>query len=117
MDITDSTYIPFAPDNALSIALDHQWVLGGGSSMDFHVNYAWRDELFSQSGMGLPVDSLGQLGARIALSNVQWGGTYWTLAVWGKNLTDEEEVVYNLSDFGFQYNMPRWYGVDLKVAF
>jgi iron complex outermembrane recepter protein len=117
VDITDSTFIPFAPDNALSIALDHQWVLGGGASMDFHVNYAWRDELFSQSGMGLPVDSLGQLGARVALSNVQWGGTYWTLAVWGKNLTDEEEVVYNLSNFGFQYNMPRWYGVDLKVAF
>ncbi len=117
VDITDSTFIAFAPDNAFSVALDHQWVLGGGASMDFHLNYVWRDELFSQPAQGLPVDSLGQLGARVALSNVQWGGTYWTLAVWGKNLTDEEEVVYNLSNFGYQYNMPRWYGVDLKIAF
>jgi hypothetical protein len=67
--------------------------------------------------MGLPVDSLGLVGGRIAWSDIQIAGTFWTVAAWGKNLTDEEEVVYNLSNFGFQYNMPRMYGVDVKLQF
>ena len=29
--------------------------------------------------------------------------------------SDEEEIVYNLSDFGFQYNMPRMWGVDFRL--
>jgi len=116
-DITNSTFVPFAPDNAYSIALDHSLPLSGGASLDFHLDYGWRDELYSQSGMGLPVDDLGLLGARIALTDWQIGGTWLTIAAWGKNLTDEEEVVYNLSNFGFQYNMPRTYGVDLKLNF
>ena len=63
------------------------------------------------------MDSLGLLGGRIAWSGIELGGTSWTVAAWGRNLTDEEEVVYNLSGFGFQYNMPRMYGVDVKLEF
>jgi len=81
------------------------------------VNYSWRDELFSQPGQGLPADSLGLLGGRIAISDIQLAGARWTIAAWGRNLTDEEEVVYDLSGFGFQYNMPRMYGVDVKLDF
>jgi iron complex outermembrane receptor protein len=117
VDISDMTFVPFAPENAYAAAFDYNLPLSGGSSLDFHVNYSWRDELFSQSGMGLPVDSLGLLGGRIAWSDIQIAGTTWTVAAWGKNLTDEEEVVYNLSNFGFQYNMPRMYGVDVKLEF
>lgn len=116
-DITDMTFVPFAPENAYSIALDHSVPLRGSASLDFHLNYGWRDELFSQSGMGLPVDDIGMLGARVALTDWQVGGTWMTLSAWGKNLTDEEEVIYNLSNFGFQYNMPRTYGMDLKIEF
>ena len=116
-DITDTTYVPFAPENAYSLSLDHSVGLDGGASLDFHLNYSWRDELFSQSGMGLPVDAIGLLGARVALTDWAIGGNRLTVAAWGKNLTDEEEVVYNLSDFGFQYNRPRTYGLDLKLEF
>lgn len=117
VDITDTTFIPFAPENAYSIALDHSIPLNGGASIDLHLNYGWRDELFSQAGMGLPVEDIGMLGARVALTDWQVAGTRLTLAAWGKNLTDEEEVVYNLSDFGFQYNRPRTYGMDLQLEF
>ncbi len=117
VDISNQTFIPFAPENAVSAAFDYSLPMAGGSSLDFHLNYSWRDELFSQSGQGLPVDSLGLLGGRIAWSGIELGGTSWTVAAWGRNLTDEEEVVYNLSGFGFQYNMPRMYGVDVKLEF
>jgi len=115
-NITATTFVPFAPENAYSIALDHTIPLASGS-LGFHLDYGWRDELFSQSGMGLPVEDIGMLGARVALTGWQLGGTRLTVAAWGKNLTDEEEVVYNLSNFGFQYNMPRTYGVDVKLEF
>ena len=117
VDISGSTYIPFAPENAYSIALDHSWALSGGSSVDFHLNYSWRDEAFSTSGLGLPVDALGLLGGRIALSGVQLGATELKIAAWGKNLTDESEIVYDLSALGFQYNMPRMVGVDFTLEF
>ena len=116
-DISSTTFVPFAPENAFAASFDYSRPLAGGSSVDLHLNYSWRDELYSQSGQGLPVESLGLLGARLAWSDVQLGGTFLTVAVWGKNLTDEEEVVYNLSGFGFQYNMPITYGVDLKLEF
>jgi len=117
VDISDTTYIAFAPDNAVSVALDHSWALNGGASLDFHLNYSWRDEVFSQPARGLPVESLGLLGGRLALSGWQLGTTELKIALWGKNLTDEDEVVYDLSALGFQYNMPRMYGVDLTLAF
>jgi len=116
-DISDVTFIPFAPENAYSIALDHSWGLNGGASIDFHLNYRWRDDLFSTASRGLPVDALGLLGARLALSSVTLGATELQIAAWGKNLTDEAEIVYDLSTLGFQYNMPRTVGVDVTLEF
>jgi iron complex outermembrane receptor protein len=117
VDISNSTYIPFAPESAYSIAFDHSWGLSGGASLDFHLNYSWRDEVFSTPARGLPVDALGLLGGRIALSGWQLGATQVKIAAWGKNLTDESEIVYDLSALGFQYNMPRMYGVSLTLEF
>jgi len=57
------------------------------------------------------------LGGRIALSGVQLGATELKIAAWGKNLTDESEIVYDLSALGFQYNMPRMVGVDFTLEF
>lgn len=116
-DVSNATYIPFAPENAYSVALDHSWGLGNGSSLDFHLNYSWRDEAISTASRNLPVDAIGLLGGRIALSGWQLGGTELKVAAWGKNLTDESEIVYDLSALGFQYNMPRMYGVDVTLAF
>ena len=88
-----------------------------GASLDFHLNYSWRDEVFSTAARGLPVDALGLLGGRIALSGWHLGATEVKVAAWGKNLTDESEIVYDLTGLGFQYNMPRIYGVDFTLAF
>ena len=117
-DISDSTYMAFAPKHALSLALDQGWALRNGAELDLHLNYSWRDEAYSQQGMGLPVPPFGQLGARIALSDWPLGGSArLTVAAWGKNLADAQEVIYNLSNFGYQYNPPRTFGVDVKLEF
>lgn len=115
-DISDSTFIPYAPEGALSVSLDHSFPLSFGS-LDFHVNYVYRGEVFSQPGMGLPVPALGLVNGRIALSGVELGSTEVKVALWGKNLTDEAEEVYDLSTAGHQFNKPRSYGLDLSVEF
>ncbi len=115
-DITDSTFIAFAPKHAFSVALDHSWALDFGS-LDFHLNYVYRDEVFSQPGMGLPVPELGLLNGRLSLAGVEMGSTTWKVALWGKNLTDEAEEIYDLSTAGHQFNKPRSYGIDLSVEF
>ena len=117
MDISDATYMAFAPKHAFSVAFDQGWALRNGAGLDFHLNYSWRDAAYSQQGMGLPVPSLGQLGARIALSDWPVGSARLTVAAWGKNLADAQEVIYNLSNFGYQYNRPRTFGLDLKLNF
>ncbi len=114
-DISDSTFIAFASENALSLALDHAVLLSGGSVMNFHLDYAWRDEVFSQPGMGLPVNDLGLLNGRVSWSGLELGATQWQVSLWAKNLSDEEEIVYNLSNAGFQYSIPRTYGVELEL--
>lgn len=116
VDISGMTYIPFAPESAWSLAYDQSWALGSGS-LDLHMNYSWRDEVFSQAGMGLPVKDIGLWGARLAWSDIAIGQSRLTVAAWGKNLADQSEVVYNLSNFGFQYNRPRTYGVDFTLEF
>ncbi|MEM1114082.1 MAG: TonB-dependent receptor [Pseudomonadota bacterium] len=116
-DISSSTFIPFAPEHSFNLAFDYSFEMGGGSSIDLHLNYNYRDELFSQPGMGLPVDELGLLNGRIAWSGISFGDSQFTIAAWGKNLTDEEEVVYNLAGAGFQFNEPTMYGVDISMDF
>ncbi len=116
VDISDATFIAFAPKHAFSLALDHSWDLSVGS-LDFHMNYVFRDEVFSQPGLGLPVPELGLLNGRLTLSGMQMGSTEWKVALWGKNLTDEEEEVYDLSTLGHQFNKPLSYGVELSMEF
>ena len=100
------------------MASDQGWPLRNGAELGLHLNYSWRDEANSQQGMGLPVPPFGQLGARIALSDWPVGGNArLTVAAWGKNLADAQEVIYNLSNFGYQYNPPRTFGVDVKLKF
>ncbi|MEM9015144.1 MAG: TonB-dependent receptor [Pseudomonadota bacterium] len=117
VDISTSTFIAFAPNNAVSAAFDYSLPLKRDASLDFHINYTWRVEVFSQPGLGLPVDPIGLLGARLSWTGIEVGGAEATLSAWVRNLTDREEIVYNLSGLGFQYNAPRLWGLDLSLEF
>ena len=117
VDITDMSYVAFAPEHAYNLAVDHSIPMDGGSSIDMHLNYNYRDEVFSTPGRGLPVDELGLLNARLAWSGIALGDARLSVAAWGRNLTDEEEIVYDLTSVGFQFNTPATWGVDVRVDF
>ena len=65
-------------------------------------------------------DSYQLLNMRLALSSVPVGRGEFSVALWGRNLTDEDHQVFGI-DFGeFQtgaFGDPRAFGVDLRVRF
>lgn len=115
-DISKLTSIPFAPEHAASLAVDHT-VPMDFADLDVHFDYSWRDSVLSQASQPLPVKSLGLFNARFTLAGMKLAGNKLDVALWGKNLADEKEVVYNLSGFGYQFNTPRTYGLDAKYYF
>jgi iron complex outermembrane receptor protein len=67
-------------------------------------------------------DGRGLLDARLALSEISFSGADLSLALWGKNLIDEEYRAFGvdlgaLGVAGNVYGEPRSYGVDLNIRF
>ena len=66
--------------------------------------------------------AVGRFDARIALSNIDVGPTRATVALWGKNITNED-YLYSGIDFGslgfagVVFAEPRTYGIDVKFDF
>jgi iron complex outermembrane receptor protein len=82
------------------------------------VTYDYRDEELA-AGSSDPTDlkpDYGLLGARLSLSNIPVPTGELNLALWGKNLADEDYEVYH--NFGSViYGEPRSYGVSLRYQF
>lgn len=82
------------------------------------VSYDYRDEELA-AGSSDPTDlkpDYGLWGARLGLADVPMPAGNLNLAVWGRNLTDEEYEVYHA--FGSViYGEPRSYGVSLVYEF
>ncbi len=116
-DISGTTFIPQAPTTAYTLALDHDINLQQGSSISLHLDYVYRDDVFSQPARGLPVESLGLFNARLVWRKTLSSAKDLELALWGKNLADEEAVIYDLNSLGVQFNRPFSYGLDLRLAF
>ncbi|OCC24486.1 TonB-dependent receptor [Croceicoccus estronivorus] len=66
--------------------------------------------------------AVGRFDARVALSQIDMGPTRATVALWGKNITNED-YLYSGIDFGslgfagIVFAEPRTYGVDVKLEF
>ena len=114
-NITDVTYLAQVPNNAYSVTLDHRFSIAE-VSVDAHLDYSYRDEVNS-SAVLTPVPDIGLWNARLSLREIALGNTSATVGLWVKNLTDEEEIIYDLAQTGNQFNRPRTYGVDLKLNF
>ncbi|KKN27576.1 hypothetical protein LCGC14_0863130, partial [marine sediment metagenome] len=114
-DITDVTYLAQMPENAYSLTLDHGFTVAN-MSLDAHLDYSYRDDVNS-SAVLTPVGDLGLWNARLSWSDIALSDATASVSVWVKNLTDEEEIVYDLAQSGNQFNTPRTYGVDFKLNF
>jgi iron complex outermembrane receptor protein len=137
--VPQNFYIVFTPRNAASGSIDYR-VPAGNASLRFHLdgNYAQATQSFDQ--YATKNDSSLILNGRIALADIAMGsgGQRLTVALWGRNLLDEQHVYRRdpsnslpaapttsvtagninnvLGDYG-NFNAPRTYGLEATVNF
>jgi iron complex outermembrane receptor protein len=114
-DITDLISLPFVPEHAFTVMLDHSWYLGEYRSLDLNVHYNWRDSVTGSAILQTDLESTGALGARLGLSGLYIANSKFKVSLWAKNITDEDNEEYNLTDQGHQYREPRTFGVDISM--
>jgi iron complex outermembrane receptor protein len=108
-----------APENSWSLGSELTFPMLGGE-LFVQGDYASRDEFYSNPN-NLPVtlnESLSLLNGRVGWNSPQ--GT-WSVAAWGRNLTDEEAQIWNTRSFlgipRASYNEPRTYGLSVRWNF
>ncbi|WP_405240700.1 TonB-dependent receptor [Lentisalinibacter orientalis] len=109
--------LPNSPELNLNGAVRYEIPMRNGSTLRFFTDYVWQDAHYKEIVNNLEVDSQGLWNARIT-----WiaPNDRWSLAVWGKNLSDEVYVVDTLTDpigsgWGVYVNgMPRTLGVSAR---
>lgn len=106
------------PETQISAGIDY--TTGAGRFADalrFSVNYSWQSDMAWATDNIAKEKSYGLLDARIALSPKD---APWSVAVYGKNLSDELFRTNIISFFGeevSQFGAPRTYGMDLSYKF
>jgi iron complex outermembrane receptor protein len=106
------------PETQLSGGVDLTLPFPGlGDALNVRVNYTWQSDMYWQTDNIAREPSYGLLDARIALAPPS---APWSVAVWGKNLTDELYRTNATAFFGDEVSMfgaPRTYGVDFRWKF
>ncbi|MEA3045109.1 MAG: iron complex outerrane recepter protein [Sphingomonadales bacterium] len=137
--VLQNFYIVFTPRNAASAMIDYRAPVGD-ASLRFHLdaNYAQATQSFDQ--FATKNDSSLLFNGRVSLADIPMGagGQRVTIAVWGRNLFDEQHVYRRdpsnslpgapttsvttgsinnvLGDYG-NFNAPRTFGVEAIVNF
>jgi iron complex outermembrane receptor protein len=106
------------PDNQINTGMEYTASLGDwGRALKFRLSYTWQDEMpWAHTNVSFE-DAYGLLDGRIGLSPE---GKDWSLALWGRNLTDEDaraNVIEFLGGDVSLYNPPRTYGVEVAYRF
>ncbi|MCR8924197.1 TonB-dependent receptor [Dasania sp. GY-MA-18] len=115
-----------APDINANLSANYQWPIKQGQ-LDFYLNYQFiDDQWFTAFNDSAGYDSIGQSNYSLVDGRISFtpsSNSNIKLALWGKNLTDQEYKVYaiNLSEaFGYNYTIrgaPRTYGIELSYNF
>lgn len=106
------------PDTQINTGLEYTAAVGNwGRALKFRLSYTWQDDMpWAHTNVSWE-DAYGLLDGRIGLNPEDRN---WTVALWGRNLTDEEAranvIEFLGGDVGL-YNPPRTYGVEFGYRF
>lgn len=102
-----------SPEHRFTLGAEYVRPLAHLGELVARLDYTWSDERVSPTRG--PVDAYGLLGGRIAWRSID---AHWELALWGSNLTDEEEITL-YGNGSVVHSTPGWripprmWGVDL----
>lgn len=110
--------ITLSPEMTFNGLVQYDVPLGGNGRLTFQVDFNYKDEVFFDS-LNNPL--LSEDDYWLYNGRVSWTSTseQWEVAAWGRNLGDEEYLVYafDLSFLGFHERMlgtPRSFGVEVS---
>lgn len=108
---------PDSPESTFNGLARYGWQLDSGPYMAASVDFSYTDTMFKTVGneeIG-KTDSYSLVNARLSMTGTD---DNWHLALWGKNLADEEYVsnvrIFDASAQQLVYGMPRTYGLTLS---
>ena len=127
INIADQRAFAYAPENTVALGVKYTIDSFSWGTASARLDYAWKDDFHTQvqewSWMVTDQESYEQLHGRIDISNIKIGEGNLGVAIWGKNLTDED-FLYSTIDLrtSLGWTIGRWnearrYGIDLTYDF
>ena len=124
--VFETVYILYTPKHAASGSIDYEFPIGSeGTALRLHADAAYSDPVHSFASDTTLTDKSFIVNARIALADIAMNrtGPKLTLAVWARNLLDEEHIYRRsnanravLGDYA-NYNAPRTFGIEGTIKF
>lgn len=113
------------PKHAGALSIDYDFVPWSFGSLSLHANATSTDHYAYTSVGGFLLDSYTLINARITLEDINLGNDHGSLklALWSKNITDEEYVVFAFPlgnppiAISQVFGTPRTIGLDLTYEF
>ena len=116
--ITEDRLLFNTPEWKYNLIADYTFKPTSIGTWSAQLTYDYRDEELA-AGSSDPTDlkpDYGLVGARLTLSDIRFPVGDLSVAIWGRNLSDEEYEVYH--NFGSViYGEPRSYGASLTYQF
>ncbi len=126
LDISESAKFQYSASTTANLGVQYDVRLGDLGALTARLDWSYRDEVYwhpiNPYNEDIADDSVGVFNARIALDDIAVGGSYLTVAAWGRNLSDESYFLSGI-DFGslgfagVSYADPRTYGIDISLEF
>lgn len=123
--VFQTVFVLYTPENALSGSIDYDVPVGGnGTLLRFHVDANYSDPVHTFVSETTLTDKSFLVNGRISLADMPMGdgGQKLTVALWGRNLFNEEHIYRRsaanttLGDYA-NYNAPRTFGIEGTINF
>jgi iron complex outermembrane recepter protein len=110
---------PYAPQDTAKLELTYEFAPSAYGAYSLSVNYQNTAELFSGPNRDTVNESYGIWNARFQLAGVSLLQGEANIALWGKNLSDEQYRVTttNLGTVSSIFGTPRTYGIDIGYEY
>jgi iron complex outermembrane recepter protein len=114
-EISEGEELSLSPQWSYNILSRYQWSLSENWEATAQVDYSWQDDTASLvADANGRTDTIKALGARVAMLSADGS---WEVALWGKNLENEDAVTYAYTNFvgdrSYSLQVPRSYGLNV----
>jgi iron complex outermembrane receptor protein len=122
--VSDDRKVANSPKNQTKLGLEYAFAMTSFGQFTARVDYHWQDKFWSNTDATNENDAYRLWNARVQLVDIPLPKGEMRVALWGRNLTDEEYTVLSTDFTGgtgtviaAQFGTPRTYGLDVIYEF